>query len=153
MTQEDKQLLLKDICARLPYGVKMYNTSFAEPQIHTLFGRVSDDEFLMLETYKSVGGEDYRRVTDDVHYTGYLESIKPYLRPMSSMTMEEVKYKLSKFFKVINTNIEGIGYVPTLNSGSAIKYINWLNENHFDYNNLIEKGLALEAPEGMYKIE
>jgi len=153
MTQEEKQLLLQDLCARLPYGVKVENTSFSEPQVHTLFGRVSDDEFLMLETYKSVGGEDYRRVTDDVHYTGYLESIKPYLRPMSSMTMEEVKYKLSKFFKIINTKIEGIGYVPILNSGSAIKYINWLNENHFDYNRLIEKGLALEAPKGMYKTE
>lgn len=68
------------------------------------------------------------------------------------MTMEEIKYKLSKFFRIINTNIEGIGYVPTLNSGSAIEYINWLNENHFDYNGLIEKGLAIEALEGMYKI-
>lgn len=153
MTQEDKQLLLQDLCARLPYGVKVENTSFSEPQVHTVFGRVSDEEFLMLETYKSVGGEDYRTVTDDVHYTGYLESIKPYLRPMSSMTKEETKYKLSKFFKVINTKIEGIGYIPTLNYGSAIEYVNWLNENHFDYNHLIEKGLALEAKEGMYKTE
>ena len=153
MTQEEKQLLLIDLCARLPYGVKVENTSFSEPQVHTLFGRVSADEFLMLETYKSVGGEDYRRVTDDVHYTGYLESIKPYLRPMSSMTMEEVKYKLSKFFKVINTNIEGVGYIPTLNSGSAIEYVNWLNENYFDYRGLIPMGIALEAPDGMYKID
>ena len=71
---------------------------------------------------------------------------------MSSMTMEEIKYKLSKFFRIINTNIEGVGYIPTLNSGSAIEYVNWLLENHFDYNNLIEKGLALEAPEDMYNI-
>ena len=151
MTPEEKQLLLIDLCARLPYGVKVENTSFSEPQVHTLFGRVSADEFLMLETYKSVGGEDYRRVTDDVHYTGYLESIKPYLRPMSSMTMDEVKYKLSKFFKVINTNIEGVGYIPTLNSGSAIEYVNWLNENDFDYRGLIPMGIALEAPDGMYE--
>ncbi len=89
MTQEEKKLLLADLCARLLYGVKVENTSFSEPQIHTLFGRVSDDEFLMLETYKSVSGEDYRRVADDVHYTGYLESIKPYLRPMYSITEEE----------------------------------------------------------------
>ena len=150
MTEEQKQLLLQDLCARLPYGVKVENTSFLEPQIQTLFGRVSDDEFIMLETYKSVGGKDFRKVTDNVHYTGYLERIKPYLRPMSSMTMEEKRYKLSKFFKIINTNIEGVGYIPTLNSGSAIEYINWLNANHFDYRGLIEMGLALEAPEGMY---
>jgi len=151
MTQEEKQLLLIDLCARLPYGVKVENTSFSEPQIHTLFGRVSDDEFMMLETYKNVGGEDYRRVTDNAHYTGYLESIKPYLRPLESMTEEETKYKLSNFFRVINTKIEGVGYIPTLNSISAIKYVDWLNANHFDYRGLIPMGLALEAKEGMYE--
>ena len=72
---------------------------------------------------------------------------------MSSMTLEEIKYKLSTFFRVINTNIEGVGYIPTLNSFSAIKFIDWLNANHFDYRGLIEKGLALEAPEGMYNIK
>lgn len=132
MTQEDRQLLLKDLCARLPYGVKVENTSFSEPQIHTLFGRVSDDEFLMLETYKSVGGEDYRRVTDDVHYTGYLESIKPYLRPMSSMTEEEVKKEDNTIMMFLQ---------------------DLYNSHHLDYRGLIEKGLALEAPEDMYKTE
>ena len=70
---------------------------------------------------------------------------------MSSMTLEEIKYKLSTFFRVINTNIEGVGYVPTLNYISATEYVDWLNANHFDYRGLIEKGIALEAPEGMYK--
>ena len=135
MKQEDKELLLKDLCARLPYGVKVENTSFSEPQIHTLFGRISDDEFLMLETYKSVGGEDYRRVTDDVHYTGYLESIKPYLRPLSSMTEEEKKES---------------GELYKKNTGMWDD-LDWLNAHHFDYRGLIEKGLALEAPEDMYK--
>ena len=139
MTNEEKQLLLKDLCARLPYGVKVENTSFSEPQIHTLFGRVSDDEFLMLETYKSVGGEDYRRVTDEVHYTGYLERVKPYLRPMSSMTEEE---KLE--YVVVWDSRQP--YLPT-------EAMDWLNAHHFDYRGLIEKGLALEAPEGMYKTE
>ena len=136
MTQEDKPLLLKDLCARLPYGVKVENTSFSEPQIHTLFGRVSDDEFLMLETYKSVGGEDYRRVTDDVHYTGYLESIKPYLRPISSMTEEE----MAEYESLYDCIDEGL-----------IKVFDWLNKKMFDYRGLIEKGLALKAKEGMYK--
>lgn len=152
MTKKDRDLLLKDLCARLPYGVKVENTSFSEPQIHTLFGRVSDDEFLMLETYKSIGGEDYRRVTDDVHYTGYLESIKPYLRSMSSMTEEEKKYISEKCgFSIagpIRNECELI--MPVL---AADWLIDFYNECHFDYRGLIPMGLALEAPEDMYKTE
>jgi len=149
MTQEDKELLLTDICARLPYGVKVENTSFSESQIHTLFGRVSDDEFLMLETYKSVGGEDYRRVTDDIHYTGYLENIKPYLRPMSSMTEKEC-YELHFIRSNFTDNWK---YIKTPIPLSIANYnqVDWLNSHHFDYRGLIEKGLALEAPADMYK--
>lgn len=146
MTQEEKQLLLKDLCARLPYSVKVENTSFSEPQVQTLFGRVSDDEFLMLETYKSVGGEDYRRIVDDVHYTGYLERIKPYLRPMSSMTEEEDKewqlYKRSITESCDRRLEEKI---------SALH--DWFNSRHLDWMGLIPKGLALEALPGMYKTE
>jgi hypothetical protein len=98
MTQEDKKLLFKDLCARLPYGVKVKCAS----EILTL-----NVNWLKVFQY-------------------HLDEIKPYLRPMPSMTEEEKKYKLSKFFRVINTNIEGVGYIPTLNSGSAIEYINWL---------------------------
>ena len=164
MTQEEKQLLLKDLCARLPYGVKVENTSFSEPQIHTLFGRVSDDEFLMLETYKSVGGEDYRRVTNDVHYTGHLESIKPYLRPMSSMTIEE--YAELKKMTITSPNLETAvtlfwehHYNETPNWRKDWAYcslpsvLDWLNKRGFDYRGLIPMGLALEAPANMYKTE
>ena len=57
----------------------------------------------------------------------------PYLRPMSSMTEEERReqYKFSAF--------------------SNIELFDWYNSLHFDYRGLISKGLALEAPEGMYK--
>lgn len=145
MTQEERELLLKDLCARLPYGVIV---------------KVSKEDNGSIKSYdKSFDAKTYQLLLLN---GGYLErgimyhfpqfSLKPYLRSMSSMTMEEIKYKLSKFFRIINTNIEGVGYIPTLNSGSAIEYVNWLLENHFDYNNLIEKGLALEAPEDMYNI-
>lgn len=147
MTQEERQLLLVDLCARLPYGVKVENTSFSEPQIHTLFGRVSDDEFLMLETYKSVGGEDYRRVTDDVHYTGYLESIKPYLRPMLSMTEEEELDFILKFDSVLRMTEKKHTCILSIDE------IDWLLKHHFDYRGLIPMGLALEAKGGMYKTE
>lgn len=69
------------------------------------------------------------------------EEFKPYLRPMSSMTKEEYE------------EYYNISYGIT-NIGSKYRYYDlcdWLNEHHFDYRGLIEKGLALEAPEGMYK--
>ena len=65
--------------------------------------------------------------------------VKPYLRPMSSMTEEE------KLEYVIAWDSRQ-PYLPT-------EAMDWLNEYHFDYRDLIEKGLALEAPEGMYKTE
>jgi len=166
MTQEERQLLLIDLCARMPYGVKVENTSFSEPQIHTLFGRVSDDEFLMLETYKSVGGEDYRRVIDDVHYTGYLESIKPYLRPMSSMTEEEIEEYRNLSDEVIGSygpyhheftaHCVRLGIKPDnphecVDGFLNMEAIDWLLANHFDFRGLIPMGIALEALEGMYK--
>ena len=161
MTQKEIDLLLKDLCARLPYGVKVENTSFSEPQIHTLFGRVSDDEFLMLETYKSVGGEDYRRVINDIHYTGYLENIKPYLRPMSSMTEEECreleKIQEKYFGRALDKQIEECFSSSNKDESRILEYfasskvVDYLNSKHFDYRGLIPIGLALEALEGMYK--
>jgi len=129
MTKEEKELLLIDLCGRIPHGFIVH--------------RYSDNCDISINS-----------VDDFAHFLEYSEGeeFKPYLRPMSSMTFEESKHKLSKFFKVINTKIEGVGYIPTLNSIGAIKYIDWLIENHFDYRGLIPMGLALEAKEGMYKI-
>ena len=122
MTQEDKQLLIKDLCARLPYGViirRSYTNSYVDFKLH----KISDERINDLEK---------------------IEECKPYLRPMSSMTdEEEARYNL----------IQGIGHW-TADDGKLSDYadaIDWLNEHHFDYHGLIEKGLALEAHEGMYK--
>ena len=143
MTQKDKELLLIDLSARLPYGVicQIY-----DPQQD--YGEdIFDARLINIDAWTSHCYFWGCSETDPYK----IEQVKPYLRPMSSMTLEEIKYKLSTFFRVINTNIEGVGYVPTLNSISATEYVDWLNANHFDYRGLIEKGIALEAPEGMYK--
>ena len=69
--------------------------------------------------------------------------IKPYLRPMSSMTAEEnIEYQ--KRVKVIQDIDRTLHWCQTIES------VDWLNEHHFDYRGLIEKGFALEAPEYMY---
>ncbi len=145
MTQEEKQLLLTDLCARLPYGVKVYNTTFEEPTIQTLYGKKFDDEFLMEETYTSVGidGDDFGSFNKR-HYIGYVDSIKPYLRPMSSMTSEEEKEVRVLWNEDFYDKNSIYHCYP--------KTINFYNKHYLDYRGLIEKGLALEAPEGMYKI-
>ena len=129
MTREEKQLLLKDLCARLPYDAMIdyenhiYVLNEIDPackDIDYITVRIQDRERLMCA--KNV----------------MIEDIKPYLRPLSSMTEEE------------NTTYEyGFLYSNDLQI-YAEEYIDWLNAHHFDYRGLIERGLALEAPEGMY---
>ena len=137
MTQEDKELLLRDLCARLHYKIKV-----------CLYGK---ETCILMgidgnEVYLDVDSDSFR-----------IESIKPYLRPMSSMTEEE-KHKLYQVFQECPTIIrtfpsyaEFFVYADIINSIDMVNVIDWLNANHFDYRGLIEKGLALEAPEGMYK--
>ena len=120
MTQEEKQLLLKDLCARLPYGVYVQRNSTYNPT-KKLIERFSAEEGVVDITYKTI------------ERLGY----KPYLRPMSSMTKEEMG-GYQAFF-----NYDGVEYPE--------EYIDWLNAHHFDYRGLIEKGLAFEATKDMYK--
>ena len=126
MTQEDKELLLKDLCARLPYGVKC-------------------------ENYNHIDGRNVFKVTD-IRDSGYIcgtinnhycwavfdpLELKPYLFPLSSMTEEQKMFlKKQNWCIAISTS----GTVET-----TIEGIDWLNENHFDYRGLIEKGLAIDA--------
>ena len=126
MTQEQKQLLLKDLCARLPYGVIC--------KLSVKGADVSITEKLDL------GGLD-SFIFDTM-------DVLPYLRPMSSMTEEEKKefqachcvYELHPDFQPIMCNL-----------ANELNMFNWLNAHRFDYRGLIPMGLAIEAPEGMYK--
>ena len=131
MTQEDKQLLLKDLCARLPYGVKIATRQYNYCDILTPKGIVGDK----------------CHFNDNPRYDGdrSIDEIKPYLRPMSSMTEEEKE--LMKDSVICFNELEGNS---TLFDEIGL---DWLNANHFDYRGLIPMGLALEATEGMYTTE
>ena len=134
MTNEEKQLLFKDLCARLPYGVKIH----AE-----VGGEVFGDEELQIVNKSAILG-DYgpvpvvNPVEDDTSDGFELTNVKPYLRPMSSMTEEE-----ENEYRAINC-YEGL--FPC--NEDALDYV---LSHHLDFRGLIPMGLALEAKEGMYK--
>lgn len=132
MTQEDKHLLFKDLCGRFPYGVMMKVT----PEDGGPGGVESYDIKLNIELLDA--------------FSDFADAFKPYLRPMSSMTDEEKE----DFGVCIHIQPKRYrGYTVNCSHYYTVSEIDWLNEHHFDYRGLIEKGLALEAPEGMYKIE
>lgn len=124
MTQEEKNLLLKDLLPRLQYGVK----------IQTWYGEIITSD---INTFP-IGYDEI-----DIEQ---LAGMKPYLRSLSSMTEEE----FDEFSDIIIPVDGGKAVVEEENS---YKYVDFCNAHHFDYRGLIEKGLALEAPEGMYNIK
>ena len=120
MTQEEKDLLLKDIFGRIPYGVKC---SYLDIEFNnTTYGN--------LETFEYDDDKDVIFVIDGIGI--YSEHVKPYLFPISSMTEEQEKE-----------------WRYTLSSDGNITYetVDWLNKNHFDYRGLIPMGLANDATE------
>ena len=117
MLQEYKELLLKDLCARLPYGIKFLRESWNYEW---------DQELSVIEILEDIDKDGYINKTKVYN----VEDIKPYLFPLSSMT-EEQQTNLTKF--VAN----GI-------HGENILY-DWYNKNHFDYRGLIPMGLAIDA--------
>lgn len=148
MTQEEKELLLKDLCGRLPYGVivqqspKYVDKHFAdkwdtEPHDFKIIG-VEGTNTLITDKLKEertyAKGIVSSPITICIHNGLTGQVTKPYLRPMSNMTEDE------------RTEVEDLNMNPF--SGSVA---DWLNAHHFDYRGLIEKGLALEAPKDMYK--
>jgi len=130
MTQEEKQLLIRDLCARLPYGVYVRIN-----EIHCLDKNEAITEGFIGGYCKPNMCQDYS--LDEIYeFLDEEDDVKPYLRPMSSMTEEE------KQEYVIAWDSRQ-PYLPT-------EAMDWLNAHHFDYRGLIPMGLALEAPEGMY---
>lgn len=126
MKQEEKDLLLQDLCTRLPYGVKC-------------------------ENFNHVYGKNVFEITD-IRNNGYIcgtinnqhgwsvfdpLELKPYLFPLSSMTEEHKMFlRQQNWYIAISTS----GTIET-----TIEGFDWLNKNHFDYRGLIEKGLAIDA--------
>lgn len=140
MSENDKELLLKDLCNRLPYGVKVKHEAQDFPS--TLLWVDSERLSAGRKADKIGVGSDW----------GNIEFIKPYLRPMSSMTegeKEELTEEHKKDERIYIDVIERVANGDKHARGTAIPHFaaDWCNEHHFDYRGLIEKGLAIEVTE------
>lgn len=132
-----RQEVINDICARLPYEIF----------VHYVFTDHKGKEWPndMNLTYFA---------SDENSVVEYLEgddTIKPYLRPMSSMTDEE-HGRYMEFIEWSHNDYDGTT-TTCINKERLHEYLEFIYSHHLDDNNFIEKGLALEAPEGMYKTE
>jgi len=130
MTHEEKELSLMDLSARLPYGV----------YVKDIINRIKICKVYEINPsyFDCIG---LVPMSDSYHYQEYsidIGSIRPYLRPRSSMTEEEKE----EYHKLCDSYY-GI-YFDTVDS------IDWLTKKKFDYRGMIEKNLALIAPDGMY---
>lgn len=147
MNEKDKELLLKDLCARLPYGVKVLCMRDFNHEWYNLERVDIGDNEVYVTTYESYANRFVE-----------IEAVKPYLFPLSSMT-EEQSIELFKLFGISLLDSTSADYIKInectgitffLDKGFDVethldKLIDWLNKNHFDYRGLIGKGLAIDA--------
>ena len=139
MTQLEKQLLLADLCTRLPHKVHC--------RVFKLNGDIKENDDIL---YGVIGDNVMTLKSNEDECLMYYQ-IKPYLRPMSSMTEEE-----KKEYQLLQTMCGSYHYefgdiVDDIELFDNFISIDWLNKNKFDYRGLIPMGLALEATESMYK--
>ena len=125
MTQEDRQILLKDLSSRLPYGVRYRRFAWDDKQ---------GEECISAKIY-SISPDGYVRNYHEDE-SDYIDNVRPYLFPFSSMTDKQK----NEYQYITERWMNDPAY-------SISDSTDWLNENHFDYRNLIEKGLAIDATE------
>lgn len=140
MTLEERLLVLVDVSARLPYGVCVH---FRNTNIDEKLTEISLGETITQARHNGRGNQGL---------------ILPYLRPMSFMTedeKEELKQEHIKDEKLYAECLTKAANGDDSMRGKVIPHFaaDWCNKNHFDYRGLIPMGLAIEAPENMYKTE
>jgi len=141
MTQENKELLLKDLCARLPYGVKVqYQVGSQLPDI------------------KTFNAKQYDELRNGGYINDWLKcTFKPYLFPLSSMTKEQTEEVHNLIYKGVSKSVDETKewlktrkenelrpITPTYVLSDTL-VIDWCNKNHFDYRGFIPMGLAIDA--------
>ena len=167
MTQENKELLLKDLCARLPYGVigkceldasydHPFDTIFQTHKFDAVVYGIKEESLFVTPLIEDMDEQNFaeEEVANGVDILDFTQ----YLFPLSSMT-DEQKREFYKFFEegITESANETRQWLRTKKADETrrpitIAYvmvhelvIDWLNKNHFDYRGLIEKGLAIDA--------
>ena len=150
MKQEDKILLVKDLCSRLPYGVRVCHVS---SEISGVLHNIS-----VLHMYE--GNSDSDKPDNIVDYVadidffgdGYpyeIEDFKPYLFPIASISSEQLKEIseiLGKDVEIFDNYLNIVEHTRnTLSYLELDALFEWFNKNHFDYRNLIERNLAIDC--------
>ena len=130
MKQEDKELLLKDLCARLPYHLILHFDEKVQEDDEYLYGfRENGGKFLINDAY-------------------YIEEVKPYLRSVDTITKEEettLPKRWRKLLYEINEKPDDmLNKFLGINHYNASDLLDWMNSHYIDYRNLIDKDLALE---------
>ena len=146
MKQEDKELLLKDLCARLPYGVKC---AIFDKELG--FGGIPgfEGKYPFVIDGITQEGDDIDVWVERGNFS--LEIVKPYLFPLSSMTEEQLKdlgtYYAKDSKNIIDDAIKSLESSLVMYKAAHVCFntLEWYNKNHFDYRGLIEKGLAIDA--------
>lgn len=141
MTLEEKELVIKDLCGRLPYGVIVQvndglRGTYDRRLVQVFCDRVSCSV----------------NVCDPLKECICIDSVKPYLRPLSSMTEEEYNEMFNEFYlaqEEFSRDCSNTDFVGKIIANDMVR-LDWLNKNMFDFRWLIRKGLAFEAPESMY---
>ena len=127
MKKEDKELLLKDLCARLPYRVKCY---IPELNDYRVLGSIQYDGINTLFDF-------WNKEQTRYEFQLYISEFKPYLYPLSSMTEEQ-----SKIYHELIGGMFGTNALVNIE-----EFVEWCNKNHLDWRGLIPKGLANNATE------
>jgi len=149
MNKEEKELLNKLLCAMFPYRVIC-------SVVHKKDGRLVEEDMKLSGMFED--GNFY--FTDEMGST-YSDNYIPYLRPMSSMTEDEQKVFSDIESEFLETLVKKVQQIKDDNERRHLlqkavakrtyEMVQFYNKSHLDYNGLIEKGLALEAPKGMYE--
>ena len=144
MKQTNEELLLQDLCARLPYGVKLWHESYVD--LITLHSIDATQFAVEISIDNS---------NSNTAFWNSIEQVKPYLFPLSSMTEEQLNDFYATIrpvieealdaWKIDKTEYEGERPITLKDIKADIVAVNWMLKNHFDMNGLIPMGLAIDA--------
>lgn len=135
--QKDKKLLILELCNRTPYGLHVKIPVEVKLKENDYKPKIKEYDYTLNEVHPSTG-----IIICGGFFDFSVTDCKPYLRSLNSLSESELEE-----YNSLKEDLEASAIVPW----KCFKFLNWCYKHHLDINGLIEMGLAIEAPEGMYK--